>query len=139
MLPDRITRVAVSPNCRREVHRTMIKCQECTEEMSSKAVACPHCGHPSKKPGERNLFTRWLFRIGMVLCFLVVGNWLHKPFHAALEQLLPSQYHDPVDKFFHVVFAQTAKEREAPEKLDECRRQLESCRQGRQHGGRLGR
>lgn len=114
----------------------MIKCQECTEEMSSKAVVCPHCGHPSKQLGERNLFTRWLFRIAMVLCFLVIGNWLHKPFHDTLEEFVPSQYHDHVDNCFHIVFAHTAKDREAREQLDECIQRLESCEQGLQRGGR---
>lgn len=71
-------------------HQTMIKCRECENDISGRAVVCPHCGCPSKKLGGHNPFVRWLFRLAIVLCILVVGNALHKPFHNALKVLVPS-------------------------------------------------
>src|SRR4051812_25355947 len=30
----------------------LIKCPDCCKDVSTKAVACPHCGHPVKTPGQ---------------------------------------------------------------------------------------
>lgn len=101
----------------------MIECGECTKEMSSEAVACPHCGHPAKKSGGRHPFIRrWLFRLAMVLFILVVGNALHKPFHNTFDKLvssLPTALQEPTRKFadgcFHFVFSHTPQEKDPSE------------------------
>ena len=100
----------------------MIECGECTKEMSSKAVACPHCGHPAPKPRRRHPFFRWLFRLAMVLFILAVGNAIHLPFHNTLDRVvsfLPNSLQRPtqafVDRGFHIVFSHTPRKKDPSE------------------------
>jgi len=46
----------------------LIKCPECSKEISNKAPACPSCGEPIKSPKQKTSFTTWL-----VLCLIIVG------------------------------------------------------------------
>ena len=105
----------------------MIECEKCKKEMSSKAVACPHCGHPAKESGGRHPFIRrWLVPPVIALCTFSV---LHQPFHSALGQivpLLPNGLQEPVenlmDKFFHKVFADPKDKR-----MQELEDQVQAC------------
>ncbi len=96
----------------------MIRCQECTKEISSNAVACPHCGCPHKK-AERKFIRRWLFPLIVGLCTFSV---LHQPFHNGLDKLvhlLPTAWQEPteifVDGCFHVVFSHTREQKDSSE------------------------
>ena len=99
----------------------MIKCRECEKDISHRAVACPHCGCPSKKAG-RQFIRRWLVGLVIGLCTFSV---LHAPFHYALDQLvnfLPVDsarkkgMKDDMDKFFHKVFSDPREEGEEKKK-----------------------
>ncbi len=98
----------------------MIECEECTKEMSSKAVACPHCGHPSKESEGRHPFIRrWLFRLFIATCTFSV---LHQPFHNALDKLvqfLPTELREPTETFvdgcFHKVFSDKREQKDPSE------------------------
>ena len=112
----------------------MIECEKCTKEMSSKAVACPHCGHPAKESGGRHPFIRrWLFPLVIALCIFSV---LHQPFHNALDKLvhlLPTEWREPtenfVDRCFHKVFADPKDERvqEIEDQLQACMNEKRDC------------
>lgn len=103
----------------------MIKCRECTKEMSSNAVACPHCGCPPKKAGKQ-FIRRWLFPLIVGLCTFSV---LHAPFHYALDRLanfLPENtkidVKDSMHEFFHHVFSDP--QDDSIQKLEE---QVQAC------------
>ena len=56
---------------------TLINCPECNKEVSSKAVACPHCGHPIAtvlvadiEPVVNHRARGWLLALACVFTFL---------------------------------------------------------------------
>ena len=48
----------------------LINCEECNEEISSLALACPKCGYKIKK--EKNKFLTWIKRIVITIVLLVL-------------------------------------------------------------------
>ena len=50
----------------------LIKCQECGQQVSSAAKACPHCG---KSRDHISSGVVWFVVIGLVVV-LVAGSWL---------------------------------------------------------------
>ena len=51
----------------------LVKCPECSKEISEQAYTCPHCGVPiSESPGEKQIiaFRKRILIGGMILCIL---------------------------------------------------------------------
>jgi len=54
-----------------ETHVALIDCEECGEQLSDKAAACPKCGAPLARPSIRGQKVKQLFT-GIIALFLII-------------------------------------------------------------------
>ena len=54
----------------------LVKCQECGKDVSSEAVACPHCGYALIHPNVKRAPVGWGFRILLGVFVLLIGLFI---------------------------------------------------------------
>ena len=53
---------------------SLIKCEECGKEISSKASACPNCGNPIEKETKKVILTRAVGIASLVKGNIIIDN-----------------------------------------------------------------